>query len=134
MTLRKDPAMKRFVFAVCMLLGCAVAAPAGNWPGWRGPDSNGHSPEKELPLQWSTTENVRWKAELPDEGNSTPVVWGQRVFVTQASEKVNWPPPGAGGPASAYRRAVLCFERGNGKLLWKGETTYKEKESTHPTN
>lgn len=102
---------------------------------WRGPFGNGHSPEKGVPLTWSPTENVRWKVELPDEGNSTPIVLGKRVFVTQASEKVDWPPnPRAGGLASAYRRAVLCFDRTDGKLLWKRETIYKEKESTHPTN
>src|SRR5437867_4032766 len=99
--------MMQFVRAVALVLGCTGPVLAGNWPAWRGPNGDGHSPEKDLPLHWSTTENVRWKAELPDAGNSTPVVWGKRVFITQASEKVDWPPPGAGGPASAYRRAVL---------------------------
>lgn len=126
--------MMRLIRAVTVVLFCTVPALAANWPAWRGPTADGQAPDKELPLNWSPTENVRWKAELPDEGNSTPVVWGNRIFVTQASEKVDWPPPGAGGPASAYRRAVLCFNRADGKLLWKGETTYKEKESTHPTN
>jgi len=112
----------------------AVPAAAGNWPGWRGPDGNGHSPEKEVPLRWTTTENVRWKVSLPDEGNSSPIVWGKRVFLTQAREKVDWPPPGAGGQASAHRRGLMCFDRADGKLLWRKEIVYKEKEPTHPTN
>src|SRR5262249_18480359 len=132
---RKDPAMKHCVRVLVLLLGCAAPALADDWPAWRGPFGNGQSSEKDLPLTWSATEKVRWKAELPDAGNSTPVVWGKRVFVTQASDKVDWPPmPRAGGPASAYRRAVLCFDRTNGKQLWKQEVIYKDKESTHPDN
>src|SRR5438876_859345 len=74
----------------CVLsLAAAVPVAAADWPAWRGPDGQGHSSEKNLPLHWSATDNVRWKVKLPDEGNSTPVVWGNRVFVTQASEKVD---------------------------------------------
>lgn len=108
---------------------------ADNWPAWRGPDGQGHSPERDLPTHWSRTENVRWKTALSSEGNSSPIVWGDRVFVTQASEKVDWPPvPNAGGLASARKRSLLCFDRGNGKLLWQRDTIYEAKESTHPTN
>lgn len=111
------------------------AALAGNWPSWRGPDGQGHSPEQGLPVKWSATENVRWKVPLPDQGNSSPVVWGDRIFLTQATDKTDWPPtPNAGGPASAQKRLVLCFHRADGKLLWQRETIYKDKESTHPTN
>jgi outer membrane protein assembly factor BamB len=119
-----------------LLIGlvCGGAALADNWPTWRGPDGQGHSAEKDLPLRWSTTENVRWKTPLPDEGNSSPVVWSNRVFLTQATDKVDWPPPAAGGPASAHKRLVMCFDRANGRLLWQGETIYKEKESTYPDN
>ncbi|HLJ95859.1 MAG TPA: PQQ-binding-like beta-propeller repeat protein [Gemmataceae bacterium] len=126
--------MVRIIRAWVAIFLLAVPATGGNWPGWRGPDGNGHSPEQHLPLRWSTTENVRWKVPLPDEGNSSPIVWGQRVFLTQARDKRDWPPPGAGGPASAYRRGLLCFDRTDGKLLWQKEIVYKEKESTHPTN
>jgi outer membrane protein assembly factor BamB len=121
--------------ALLVLLVGALPTFAGNWPAWRGPDGQGHSPEKDLPTQWTKTTNVRWKAPLPDAGNSTPIVWGDRVFLTQATEKVDWPPkPNSGGPASARRRSVLCFDRGNGKLLWQRDTIYEAKESTHPTN
>src|SRR3989442_356913 len=127
--------MRTRVLVLIIALASALPALAANWPAWRGPDGNGQSPEKDLPLHWSTTENVRWKVALPDTGSSTPIVWGKRVFVTQASEKVDWPPmPRAGGLASAYRRALLCFDRTNGELLWKQEVIYKEKESTHPDN
>ena len=120
--------LQRIILTTCLSLWPMVGL-AGNWPGWRGPDATGVTAELNLPLHWSGTQNVRWKAPLPDEGNSTPIVWGDRVFVTQASEKVDWPPPGAGGPASAYRRSLLCFSRADGKILhlagllgsWEGQ-------------
>jgi outer membrane protein assembly factor BamB len=123
--------------ALLVLFCCTGLTFAANWPAWRGPNGNGHSPEKDLPLTWSTKENVRWKAPLPDQGNSSPIVWGDRVFVTQASKKESWPPKplvGGGGLASAHHRSLLCFDRKDGKLLWERTTVYKEKESTHPTN
>jgi outer membrane protein assembly factor BamB len=126
--------MARFLRAWVIVLLLAVRAAADNWPGWRGPEENGHSPEKEVPLRWSRTANVRWKGALPDEGNSSPIVWGNRIFLTQSTEKVDWPPPRAGGPASAHRRGLLCFDRADGRLLWHKEIVYREKESTHPTN
>ena len=100
---------------------CAAPVVAGNWPAWRGPEGSGVTPEKNLPAQWSATENVRWKTPLPDRGNSTPAVWGDKVFVTQAIEKENL-------------RSLLCFSRRDGKLLWQKSITYAAKESTHDDN
>src|SRR5216683_1949678 len=79
----------------------AVAASAGHWPGWRGPDGNGISKEKDLPLRWSTNQNVRWRTPLPERCNSTPVVWGSRIFITQPIEKEN-------------RCTVMCFNQQDG--------------------
>jgi outer membrane protein assembly factor BamB len=107
--------------AVVLVLALAAAGRADNWPGWRGPHGDGHSAEKDLPLTWGRDDHVRWKVPLPDAGNSSPVVWGKRVFLTQATEK-------------GTRRALLCFDRADGKLLWKRETVYGEKEPTHATN
>lgn len=104
--------------AFVVILGLAVPAFAGHWPAWRGPDGMGHSPEKDVPLRWSPTENVRWKLPLPDAGSSSPIVWGDRVFLTQAIE-------------NGKRRAVLCFDRTVGKLLWQKETLFTGKESTY---
>jgi outer membrane protein assembly factor BamB len=112
----------------------STSSRADNWPAWRGPTGQGHSAEKNLPVKWSATENVKWKAPLPDEGNSTPVVWGDRVFVTQATNKTVWPPKNNAGLASAETRMLLCFSRADGKELWRKEVAYKELESTHVTN
>jgi outer membrane protein assembly factor BamB len=101
--------------------GATTAARAENWPNWRGPEGIGVSNESNLPLTWSPTENVRWKVKLPERGNSTPIVWENRIFVTQAIEK-------------EHRRTLMCFDRAEGKLLWQVGTTYEAKEPTHPTN
>ena len=96
-------------------------ATAANWPSWRGPEGTGVAPDERPPLRWSATENVLWKVPLPDKGNSSPIVWGKKVFMTQALEKES-------------RRTVMCFDRTNGKLLWQNGTTYTEKEQSHPAN
>jgi len=103
------------------MLGLAYSVAAENWPAWRGPRGTGVCSEKNLPLHWSTNDNVRWRVPLPERGNSTPIVWGQRVFVTQAIEQEN-------------RRTLMCFDRANGKLLWQQGPIYADKEPTHETN
>ncbi|MCH9023047.1 MAG: hypothetical protein IID32_09840, partial [Planctomycetes bacterium] len=76
-----------FLWIAVLLCGPLAQLQADNWPTWRGPDGTGISAEKDIPIRWSTTENVRWKIALSDGGNSTPIVWGDRVFLTQVSEK-----------------------------------------------
>ena len=88
---------------------------------WRGANGDGTSAESKLPEKWSQTENVVWKVELPDRGNSTPVVWGDKVLVTQAIEKEG-------------KRLLLCFDKRTGKQLWEAGTIYREPELTHATN
>jgi outer membrane protein assembly factor BamB len=136
----------RLIVSFLLCLGCTfvgVDAFGDNWPGWRGPTGQGVSRETDLPVTWSATENVRWKAELSDEGNSSPVVWGDQVLLTQASEKTHWPPErdpkiprgtSGGGAAVAEKRSLLCFDRTTGNLLWQSDTVYKVPEPTHRTN
>jgi outer membrane protein assembly factor BamB len=100
---------------LCVLLVTASVARADNWPAWRGPTGQGHCAEKDVPLTWSDKENVKWKVELADQGNSTPVIWGDRIFLTQANK---------GGSV----RSLLCFARSDGKLLWQKDVPYAEKE------
>lgn len=127
--------MTRSLSALVVLLGIAPVAQADNWPGWRGATGQGQCAEKNLPLKWGPAENVRWKVALPDAGSSTPAVWGDRIFVTQASDKSIWPPQGGnGGIAKARKRSLMCFARADGKLLWQSDVIYDQEESTHPTN
>ncbi len=105
------------------LLLAASALPVGakNWPAWRGPEGSGICREQNLPLHWSATENVLWHVPLPDRGNSTPIVWGNRVFVTQAVPQRS-------------RRTLMCFDRRDGKLLWQAGPTWTEPDPTHENN
>jgi outer membrane protein assembly factor BamB len=73
--------------ASCALLACAAIVWADNWPTWRGPTRNGISTETRLPTQWSDTKNVVWKLPLPGMGGSTPIIWGERIFLTSGEGK-----------------------------------------------
>jgi outer membrane protein assembly factor BamB len=127
--------MKRTLAVALLLCGLRAIGVADDWPAWRGAAGQGQCAEKNLPVKWSPTENVRWKVALPSDGSSTPVVWGDKVFLTQASDKTMWPPQGGnGGTAKARKRSLLCFARADGKLLWQADVIYDEEESTHPTN
>ena len=75
------------------------------WPQWRGPSGQGLVEGSGFPDSWSDKENVRWKVEVPGRGNSSPIVWKDRIFLTTAHD--------------GERRAVLCFRRDDGKLLWE---------------
>ncbi len=108
------------VLCAALLIAAAVctAARAENWPAFRGPQGTGVSAEKALPPSWSDKENVRWRIALPDRGNSTPAVWGERVFVSQAIQKES-------------RRTLMCFNRADGKLLWQSGAKYEQREPTN---
>src|SRR5262245_11986010 len=101
------------------LLASTSSLLSANWPAWRGANGDGVTSETDLPLQWSATEGVRWKIALPERGNSTPVVWGDRIFLTQNV---------------GTRRTLMCLDRKDGKTLWQAGPEWKEKELTHGTN
>lgn len=106
-------------FAAGLVLVCLGNVSEADWPAWRGPEGIGVTTETDLPTRWSRTENVRWRTELPEPGNSTPVVWGDRIFVTQAQGE---------------RRTLLALDRNSGKVLWQRGVTTREREPTHKTN
>lgn len=81
----------------------------GDWPRWRGPSGQGTSADTGLPHAWDAGSNVAWKTEIPGSGNSSPVVWGQRIYLTTAYD---------GGK----RRALVCLDRGSGKILFEKPT------------
>jgi outer membrane protein assembly factor BamB len=109
-----------FTLLITSLVG-PHPAPAENWPGWRGLHGDGRCTETNLPLHWSTTEGVRWRLPMIHQGNSTPIVWGERVFLTAASEETG-------------ERQLLCVERATGRLLWQAGTNFNGRELTHSTN
>jgi outer membrane protein assembly factor BamB len=90
--------------AVFVLLALAgIAARAGNWPQWRGPTGDSVSTETNLPLSWSEKDNVVWTCRLPGEGNGTPAIWGDAVFLT-AHDGENL--------------LALRIDRGSGRIVW----------------
>ncbi|MHC4271612.1 MAG: PQQ-binding-like beta-propeller repeat protein, partial [Planctomycetota bacterium] len=74
------------IILITGLLTISVSG-AENWPEFRGPNKDGHSKATELPLTWSETENIKWKVPMHGRGWSTPVVWGEKIWMTTAGEK-----------------------------------------------
>ncbi len=105
----------------CWILLITSSLGAENWPGWRGPQGIGTTTETGFPLQWSQEKNIRWRVALPGPGNSTPIVWADRVFVTCATDK-------------GKQRSLICFDRKTGKQQWKQSVAYEAVEVTHKTN
>ena len=89
-------------------------AHADNWPNWRGPTNDGHAPGGNPPITWSETENIKWKTAIPGEGNSTPVVWGNRVFVTTAIMQGEPSTTTEADLETATREALAQVERDRG--------------------
>ena len=73
--------MKRVVGTGLVAMATAATLSAENWPQWRGPAKNGVSAETGLPLKWSTTENIAWKIAMPGRSGSTPIIWGETIFL-----------------------------------------------------
>jgi len=107
---------------------------ADNWPQWRGPGGNGISAEKNFPVEWSPEKNVVWKTAIPGRGRSSPIVWGDRVFLTTDVEagkaEGNQPPkhlwsgtpfrhPDSVGADVRHKLVLLCLDRKTGKILWQ---------------
>lgn len=92
-----------YVLACWATLSCAALVWADNWPSWRGPEANGVSKETKLPAEWGENKNVVWKLPLPGKGGSTPVIWGDRIFLTSGD---------------GAQLVLLCVDT-SGKPLWK---------------
>jgi len=92
------------VVALAILLGTAAPSQGDDWPQWRGPDLDGSSTETGLPLQWSPAENIDWKLELPAWSGSTPIIWGETVFLNVADGENIW---------------LWAVSRDNGEVRWQ---------------
>jgi len=126
-----------FVLFSCLACGLqcfAQSSPPENWPQWRGPQGAGISAEKNLPDDWGADKNIRWKTPLPGRGHSSPVVWGNRIFLTtnlegdvipgaKAVRHVRngeiWVHPDSVSGNRKHTLKVLCLDRDTGKILWE---------------
>jgi outer membrane protein assembly factor BamB len=100
-----------------------------NWPQFRGPETDGISPESGLPLQWSSTQNVRWKTRMPGPGHSSPIAWEDRIFLTAFR-----PERGLNPWTNRGQLLVLSINKRDGKVLWEREVPVAQIEKTHSTN
>jgi outer membrane protein assembly factor BamB len=112
--------MKFFGFFIALVAGMAANAMAESlsedfWPQWRGPLGTGVGPHANPPLTWSETNNLKWKIVMPGEGDATPIVWADRLFVLCAVPAGKQTSEGKG----AFRFTVVCIERSSGKVLWQ---------------
>lgn len=121
---------------MCLALSCGfllwshveVHATDENWPQWRGPLGTGAAPNSDPPVEWSETKNIRWKVALPGKGHSSPIVWGDRIFLTSAVPFGELLPPKHstapgthdGVPVTQkHEFVVMAVNRRDGKLLWQ---------------
>lgn len=124
-----------------VLLGMDVVLGGDNWPTWRGPDLNGIASGCNPPLKWGESENIKWKIKLTgDESNSSPVIWGDKIFFQMAVDTqikddtaalVSRPQSGGGGrrgggrsfggpaPMTQFKFNLVCLDRKTGKTLWE---------------
>jgi outer membrane protein assembly factor BamB len=134
--------MKRS-FALLMSLALATVAVADNWPRFRGPNADGVAEDNPaLPERWDRRQNVDWVVNLPGQGCSSPIVWGDRVFVTSVvadhrnikPKKGLYQGKGVRSPAKGIHHwMVHCFDLNTGKQLWKHEAhTGRPQVPRHP--
>ncbi len=107
------------VFAPVGLLAAAATVHAQDWPRWRGPDATGMA-RGDAPTRWSDTENLKWKVDIPGRGHSSPVLWGDRIFLTTA---IPTGPPEAERPYANHRFVVLALDTHTGEVVWERTAT-----------
>src|SRR5258708_2276374 len=122
---------KRTSIAILLSTLCCHAA---DWPQWRGPAGNGISLEKNLPDEWSSAKNVLWKSPIPGLGHSSPIVSGNRIFLTTGIEGAviagagapvhirqgkEWKHPESQGADHSWTLKVIALDATTGKMLWQ---------------
>ena len=112
-----------FAFAILFLITVLAPAPAADWTQFRGPGGLGTSADKGVPLTWSQSENLAWKVELPGAGSSSPVIFGDKIFLTAFS---GYNVPGQPqGSQNDLKRYVLCLDRKTGRTVWSKNLAVK---------
>lgn len=117
-----------------LFINSAGAFTGTSWPQWRGPSGQGISEEKNLPTTWSATKNIKWKTPIAGRGHSSPIVWGNKIFLTTAIEGPLVPGakavkhmdgdkeyvhPDSVGADHKHLFKVICLSRETGKILWE---------------
>ena len=125
-----SPTMNRLSISLLASVALVSSLHAENWPQFRGPDGSAAAPEgANIPTEWSAKKNVKWKRALPGPGSSSPIFWGNKLFVTCYS--------GYGtdkkeiGEAKDLGRHLVCIDRSNGDVLWTKSIEVENKEDPY---
>lgn len=123
-----------FLLSLTLANSTAGMPRTSNWPQWRGPSGQGTSAEKNLPAEWSATKNIKWKTAIAGRGHSSPIVWGNKIFLTTAIEGPVVPGakavthidegkeylhPDSVGADHQHTFKVICLSRDTGRILWE---------------
>lgn len=111
---------QRGVVVLIVIAACGVLRADSDWPSWRGPLQNGHATDTDLPIQWDQ-DSVVWKTSLPGRGQSSPIIFGDRLFLTTALDE-------------GAQRVVFCMDRNDGRILWQQTAWTGEAERSHKLN
>ena len=116
--------MSRLTALACLacsaLTSFDTALAYSNWPRWRGPNQDGHSTETGFPRKWSPSD-VKWKTPLPGAGQSSPIIWGEQLFLTAALDQ-------------GAERVALCVDRNTGDIVWQTSLWKGRPEDSHVMN
>lgn len=149
MTMRTIALTTLYLSLAAGLAGAAEPSPdpLDNWARWRGPLATGVAPKGDPPLKWDEKTHVKWKVPLKGKGSSSPIVWGDRIYVLTASDTgrqaaaadIPKPEPGfetrTQPPKTYYEFAVLCLDRDTGKVRWRRVAIEQvPHEGHHPTH
>ncbi len=133
--------VRSLIALVLALITSAISSAADNWPAFRGPKGDGTSEAKGIPTRWSETENIRWKTPIHGKGWSSPVVWGDQVWLTTADEDGFDPkapiPKGPNAPGGVKKVTffAMCMDTKTGKVLHDINLGFQEKpQYCHPFN
>lgn len=109
-----------FLLTSSLFLIVPLVATGDDWPWWRGPNFDGKA-VSDAPLHWSENRNVIWKVKVPGQGHSSPIVAGDRIYLTTADEK-------------SKTQSALCYDRDSGRLLWSEALHQGGFMTHHPQN
>jgi outer membrane protein assembly factor BamB len=105
-------------WAAILLAGAALFAADDDWPHYRGPNRDGVA-RGDLPLEFSDTKHLAWKVRIPGRGHSSPVIWGDRIFLTTAIPTAPGTDEYAPNARKEHKLVVMCLDRNTGKVLWE---------------
>ena len=108
-------------FTIFFVVSLLHPAKAENWPQWRGPSGDGTSRETNLPVKWDAGTHVIWKSTVTGTGHSSPIVWGDRLFIFTALPETS-------------EKVLLCYDSSSGELIWQNTLFKSPFEGKHNDN